>query len=367
MRDETRNSKGQPMLKALYFPHTDVLNPVILKNALLLWDSLDTIVPRSGWTPRRVPKDRFLNEAVDLIVRPRVPTRPERHEAHQALEAMTKAGVVSSVIQQAPAALRRHPYLIYPEKFLQQTWDMLEHAGMANWDAAAADYGVPATAGYLMMSLLADACAGTQIQKVTDRVDAYTWLSEHHARALGSPHVTGLDASQVAPEYDRLVALSLGVLDARAISMRRLVEYRKRETKRGGADFSAMRRRYSKALQAHIRRVGSEARSATDVRELNRQFKEELRQDLSDLKSELNVANLKTLFSKEVAVSAIISAGCLVSPIAGLTALSSQVGAIGVIPLLKAAVDYRGARRAALQKHISSWIYLAGRSALDRR
>ena len=33
------------MLKALYYPHTEVGNPTILKNALLLWDSLETIGP----------------------------------------------------------------------------------------------------------------------------------------------------------------------------------------------------------------------------------------------------------------------------------------------------------------------------------
>jgi hypothetical protein len=355
------------MLRALYYPHTDVTNPLILKNALLLWDSLETIVPRTAWSPRRVPGNRLMNEAVDLIVRPRVPTTAERKEAHRGLEGMTEAGVVDSLIRQAPPAWRRRDYLIYPEKFLHETWRMLKHGNLARWDTATADYGVPPTVGYLMMSLLADACAGTQIQKITDRVDAYTWLSDHHARALGSRSVTGLDVSQVAPAYDRLVSLSLEVLDAREISMSRLLEFRKREYKRGGADFSAMRRRYLKALQTHIKRVGSEARSAGDVLELNHQFKEELRQDLTDLKAELNVTSLKTLFSKEVAVSAIICAGCLVSPIAGLTALSSQVGAVGVIPLLKAAVDYRASRRAALQKHVSSWLYMAGRSAFDLR
>lgn len=73
------------MLKALYYPHTDVTNPLILKNALLLWDSLETIVPRSHWVPEQVKGDRLVNEAVDLIVRPRVPSAPERTEAHRVL------------------------------------------------------------------------------------------------------------------------------------------------------------------------------------------------------------------------------------------------------------------------------------------
>jgi hypothetical protein len=225
---------------------------------------------------------------------------------------------------------------------------MLEQGGMARWVEAESDFGVPPVVGYLMMSLLADACAGTQVQKVTDRVDAYAWLSEAHARALGSTHVTGLDVSQVAPAYDRLVTLSFEVLDARAIPLEKLVAFRKREAKGGGTDYSAMRRRYLKTFQAHMKRVSTEARSAADLRELERQFKEELKQDLADFKAELNTTSLKTLFSKEVALSALITAGSLVSPISGLTALASQVGLVGVIPLLKAAVDLRGARRTAL-------------------
>lgn len=355
------------MLKALYYPHTDITSPLILKNALLLWDAVETIVPRAGWKPQRVASDRYINEAVDLVVKPRVPTAAERTEAHRSLQGMTDSGTVATMMSQLPARWRRHNYLIYPEKFLDQTWRMLERRGMAHWVAAPHDYGVPPAIGFLMMSLLADACAGTQVQKITDRVDAYSWLSQSHARALGRPHVTGLDISQVAPAYDRLVTLSLEVLDARAIPLRKLVDFRKRESKRAGADYSAMRRRYLKALQAHIRRVVTEARSPADLRELENQFKEEHRSDLADLKAELNAVSLKALFSKEVAVSAVISAGALVAPVHGLTNLASQIGLVGVIPLLKAVVDLRGARRMALQKHTSSWLYLASQPRLQVR
>jgi hypothetical protein len=354
-------------MKALYYPHTDVTSPLILKNALLLWDSLETIVPRPNWSPRRVGNDRFVNEAIDLVVKPRVPTAPERLEAHQALEGLMQTGFVTTLMAESPPGWRREEYLIYPKKFLAKTWHMLEQGGMAHWVDAAADYGVSPSVGFLIMSLLADACAGTQIQKVTDRVDAYAWLSQKHASALGSTVVTGLDVSQVAPAYDRLVSLSLDVLDARAIPLRRLVEFRKRESKRGGADHGAMRRRYSKALQAHVKRVITESRSLGDVQELERQFKVDFREDLADLKAELNAASLKTLFSREVAVSALITAGSLIAPIPGLTALATKIGLVGVIPLLKAAVDLRGARRTALQRHVSSWLYLAGQGKLQIR
>ncbi len=356
------------MLKALYYPYTDVTNPHPEETHFLLWDSLETIVPRLGWVARRVQGDNLLNEAVDLVVRPRVPTATEQTEAHVALEDMRKVGAVASLLAGAPPHWgREQEFLIYPEKFLAQTWDMLKQDDLAYWLAERTDYVVPPVLGFLMMSLLADACGGTQVQKVTDRVDAYTWLSQARARVLGSPHVTGLDVSQVAPAYDRLVTLSLDVLDARAIPLRKLVEFRKRELKHGGTEYSAMRRRYLKALQAHLKRVGSEARSTADLLELERQFKEGLREDLADLRAELNTASLKALFSKEVALSVLIVAGSMVKPIRGLTGLATEVGLIGVIPILKAAVELRGERRAALQRHVNSWLYLAGKGKLQIR
>jgi hypothetical protein len=128
-----------------------------------------------------------------------------------------------------------------------------------------------------------------------------------------------------------------------------------------------MRRRYLKALEDHVNRIGREARSGPDVRELDRQFKEELKHDLSELKAELGLASVKALLSREVAMSVLILAGSLAAPVAGLTALGSQIGGVGIIPLMKAAVDLRAARREALKKHTMSWLFLASQRRLTLR
>jgi hypothetical protein len=360
------NLEEASMLKALYYPHTDIANPTILKNSLLLWDNVETIVPYAGWTPPPARSPKLFRDALDIVVRPRVPTDTEREKAHKALVGMTESGFLTSLIQKTPGHWRRKNYLIYPEKFSEETWRMLRHGGMAEWVRAERDYGVPAAVGFLMMSILADVCAGTQIRKVTDRTDAYNWLAEMHAQVLGSQYVTGLDPSQVAPAHDRLVSLSLEVLDGRQIPLQKLVELRNREARRGGSDYSAMRRRYLQALESHLERVGKEAKSEADVRELNRQFKEDLKQDVADLKAELGIASSKALFSKEVALSVLILAGSLVAPAAGLTALASQVGGVGIIPLIKAAVDYRAARRDALRKHTMSWLFTGKQGRISR-
>jgi hypothetical protein len=356
---------GGIMLKALYYPHTEISSPTILKNALLLWDSVETIVPSAPYSSRHSAVDRLLSEAAELIVHPRHPSDSERSGAHASLKKLLDSGQISSIMSSAPDQWRESQYDIYSDKFLHSTWNMLENGGLARFNPQHSHYGVPSSLGFLMMSLLADSCAGTQIQKITDRVDAYSWLAEAHAAALGATPVKGLDVSQVAPAYDRLVSLSLDVLDARNIPLKKLIAFRKREARSRSSDYTAMRRRYLTTLDAHIKRIVNEARSTSDLREIERQFRSDLRQDLFDLKSELGLASLKTLFSKEVALSTLITAGTLVTPIAGLTNLSTQLGLVGIIPLLKSATELRGARRSALLKHTSSWLYLASRPRLQ--
>jgi hypothetical protein len=138
---------------------------VIIKNALLLWDCVETIVPKGNWNPRRAFGDKSFNEAVDLIVIPRVPSEEERLSAHESLRRLLRSGLPQSLIAQASPPWHSGEFPIYSEKFLQQTWHMLERRGMAHWVSAASEYGLPPAIGFLMMSLLADACAGSQIQR----------------------------------------------------------------------------------------------------------------------------------------------------------------------------------------------------------
>lgn len=352
------------MSRALYYPHTRVDNPSIIKNALLLWDSLETIVPRQQRGPRSTPS-REIEEASEIIVKARRPSGAERQVAHDELGKLLDTGLIQRLVADSPSHVARRQYRVYPDKFLMGTWNQLEARGLALLDDG--DFDVPPALGFLMMSLLADACAGTQILKVTDRVDAYSWLTQARAAVLGEQHVVGLDISQVAPAYDRLVTLSIKALDARRISMKKLIELRKKEERSGGSGLKHLRQNYAKAVSSHVMRIGKEAKSLIDLKELEAQFIEELERDLGELKSELGLASLKTLLSKEVAASAVIAGGCLISPIAGLTELASSVGLIGVVPLLKASVELRAARKVALQKHATSWLYLANQGPISLR
>src|SRR5688572_1699973 len=101
------------MLTAIYFPHTDIRNEVILKNAMLLWDGIQTIVPQTAWKHHRF-ENRASNEAVDLVVSGRKPNREEQQHAHEALRSLLEAGELSRIITAETPGSHRNPYLIYP-------------------------------------------------------------------------------------------------------------------------------------------------------------------------------------------------------------------------------------------------------------
>lgn len=344
------------MLKALYYPHTEIRSQIVLKNALLLWDEVETIVPSSVSVSNA--GTLLEQEAARLVVRSRRPSVDERRSAHEALNGLLESGQLIAMLSTAPGDWSRLGYPVFHDKFLSETWYMLESRGLVDLESKRSRFSVSAPLGFLMMSLLADSCAGATIQRITDRADAHSWLLEARASVLGSKPMLGFDLSEVAPSHDRLVTLSLQALDARHVPLKSLVAMRKREQKDGSGDYTAMRRRYLSSLDAHVSRVVKEAKTPGDLRELERQFQNEIRADVRDLKVELGIASKKALFTRELAISAVAAGGLLVSPIAGLTALSA-LGIAGVVPLVKSAIDLRAARREAIKKHSSSWLFLA--------
>jgi hypothetical protein len=120
-------------------------------------------------------------------------------------------------------------------------------------------------------------------------------------------------------------------------------------------------------LKTYIGRLTGEARGPNDVREIERQFKEEMRDDLDSLVKELNLTNIKALFSKEVALSVVAVAGAFSAPVAGLGALAATLKTVGVAPLIKTLFEYRGSRCKALLDHPISWLYLTHGERLTMR
>lgn len=355
------------MITALYYPHTTIRSRGLIKTALLLWDYVECIVPKRNWEIEKPFDEKSFNEALELITRPYVPNDNEKKQAHSD---------VSEFLKDYPrftleATLRGYSsgrYLMYGNKFLYRTWQILEEGGLAHWDARSSDYSVPPALGLLMMSSLADACAGTQKEKVTDRINAYSLLERMRATLMGAPYVESLDASQVAPELDRLVTLSLKVLDAKDIPIRKLLAYRKREAKGRSSDYRMMRLNYLNALRKYVDRIIKEAKTRQDVKEIERQFREDMRDDLLSLKHELNLSSLEQLFSTGMmALAAVAVGGTLLKPISGLTDLATALQGIGIVPLIKTLLQHRKERRKAMLQHRISWLYLPHENVVSLR
>jgi len=75
------------MVKALYYPFTTIRSQNLIKTALLLWDSVECIVPTPGWQIEKPFKQKSYNEALELIVCPYVPKHQERTLAHNDVKA----------------------------------------------------------------------------------------------------------------------------------------------------------------------------------------------------------------------------------------------------------------------------------------
>lgn len=343
-------------MKALYYPSTQITSERILKNGLLLWDSIETIVPYRGFQNNLNSFDNTFKEAYELIVEHRVPNKEEQLIAHKSIRDFV--GNVKEYYSPIFHITSNHKYLIYPEKLLDSTWNLLEENGLAHWDGHSRDYATEGFIGLLVMSFLADACAGLQLTKITDSIGAYSWLEEHKSECIGGLLTKGFDASQVGPAYDRLVSISLNVLDANNLSLRDLIEFRKRELKIGGTDYRSFRIRYQEYLNSYINRIRTQVRTKNDIKEIEHQFMLDIKDDMKDLQKELRFEKLKTIFSKEIAISIIAFAGALIEPISGITTLATTLKTIGVAPLIKVGVEYRQARRKILRSHTTSILYL---------
>jgi hypothetical protein len=162
------------MRSALYYPHTTIENEGLVKTALLLWDRLEFIVPWQGFQPRY--RDRQMARAMELVGAPRCPDDNEKREAHTRIEELISDRLPPKFFLDR----RRRPddsYEVYPQKFLPDTWSLLQKARLSGRLLPNSDYPMSEFGGLMVMSILADSCAGTTRARVTDRGDAYATIS----------------------------------------------------------------------------------------------------------------------------------------------------------------------------------------------
>jgi hypothetical protein len=165
------------MRSTLYYPHTTVKNEDLINTALLLWDRLEYIVPDPFFQPHY--KRRDLATAIELVGVQRIPNEHEKQEAHARLkEVVSRKLPPQFYFSRRPEQNAAEHYEIYPEKLLDESWELLRQARISGRLLQNSDYSLSEFGGLLIMSILADCCAGTTRSRITDRGVAYATLAD---------------------------------------------------------------------------------------------------------------------------------------------------------------------------------------------
>lgn len=291
------------MRSAVYYPRTEVHSRPLMQSSLLLWDELYTIVPEPDYQPE-YGDDAEMAEAWELIGRKLVPDARVKDLAHDAIAEAIRESVPQNMWYIGKLDQPTDPYEVYPQKFTIETFNLLQASKMAGAPLPNGDYPFTEEGGLLVMAKLADACAGEQFARVTDRLMAYGMVGAGGGRPASDAEV---------------VPITLDLIDTTTIPLQRLLDLRSREAKeRGGSDYTKLRHAYSDRIQNQVTAL-SAARTSSDYQEINRQFREDMASDLKDLRKELG-ANKSDLFLKPVVVATVAAAASVLIDHSGAAA-----------------------------------------------
>ncbi len=326
---------------ALYFPFTGPKKEAFLKTSLLLWDSLDFIVPFRDFRPYGISPST--EEAIELIGRNYVPTEDDKRAVHDEL-----LGICNGPFPDALNFDLLAPdevYDFYPQKLLHETWDMLANSKLAQ--VVGGQEGVHrastgALFGYYMMSIVAVCCSHGRKRLVTDENDPY--------RALANILVDDVN-SEGKPNADwhgRLLALSLNGPNFSDIPLSRLVDLRKNED----ALLQGLRRAFLAQVDQTASDIAANASNTNIVGELIASFTNDMEKDLAELKRALGRSGASMLLSKELGFSVLAATSAVtIEPISG--------SLLTIGGLTKGLLSYQDRRRKILQEHPSSWLLAA--------
>lgn len=270
------------MRSAVYYPRTTVHSRSMIQSSLLLWDQLYTIVPDSRYKPEYYDQPD-LAEAWELVGAKIVPSETQKKRSHEAIEATLDARrLPQNLYLIGEVDQPRDPYEIWPQKLAMRTWDLLRDHGLTDDQLPNGDFRFTQDGGLMVMAKLADACAGTQFARVTDRLMAYGMI--------GSSNQRPGTVAEVVP-------ITLDLIDATSIPLKNLIEFRKREdSERRGGDYRKLRHSYADTVQAHMRALDGVV-DQFDRDEINRVFRNKMEEDVRMLRSELGGSKIDLILN----------------------------------------------------------------------
>jgi hypothetical protein len=377
-----------PMLSAVYYPHTtlhveDIAAQRVLKRSLLLWDELEFIVPFPGF--RAVYQDAQISRAIELVGVNHYPTHEEKRLAHEQIEDLVTTPDLPEVFfVRGPHS---ETYDIYPEKLLPETWDLIQQSRLAVRADAPAPLPEPGfsraerrshyptffstsgQAGLAVMSILADCCAGTTRNRVTDRSDSYAKLTSLLAQNAKETQLRDriVDISlRSAPDEELLIALKLSLLDVDSFDIGKLIEFRELEAREAGHTLRDLRHRYVKRIEEQVKKAATTAATGTDIEQLEREFAQECKDDVAALQQELGMERRSALLSKDVLITIIAGAGSLALALFANQFHVPTVFTLGGLPitaggLFSARDKFVKSRSDLLRKHPMAFLHELGK------
>ena len=195
--------------------------------------------------------------------------------------------------------------------------------------------------GLVMMSTLADVCAGSMKRTVTDQHAAY-------ATVRATVATTAAIVPDTAATH-RLVDVTLRVANLEHLPLADLVELRRREKREAaGSDLTKFRRHLAARIDTTAQAMARA--TPTDRKTLQSQFEQDMADDLARLSRDLRNATWNVMFSKELALGLLIGVGLLAVPFA-----EALGGAFALVGMQRA---YRRERLEAFERHPMSWLHL---------
>jgi hypothetical protein len=349
------------MRSALYYPHTTVDSEEIIKTALLLWDRLEYIVPWPDFEVQYATPS--VARAMELIGSEHPPGEDEKRAAHSRLQDLVSGKLPKQFYFKTKRNQPSEPYEMYPQKLSPDSWELLQQAQLSGKLLPNSDYPLSEFGGLMVMSILADCCAGTTRSRVTDQGDAYATITG----TLGNDP-TAAEVSK-ADSHGQLVPISLTILDTSPIPIDSLIRLREREEKESGHTLRDLRHRYVDGLETYVTRLAKEKSTKADANEIQRQFADDMKADLKDLRAELGFVSKDAVLSKEFFATVLTVAGTAASWLFGVPLPIEQVvtatGApVAIGGLLGVRNKYLKERQAVLKKHPMSYLFEARRMRL---
>jgi hypothetical protein len=297
------------------------------------------------YKPFRPNNDGIEAEAFDLIAKTRTPSTQEQRTAHQMIEDFVKRPLPKAFFNVPQKGVQ---YYIYPQKFLPKTWELLRENQLTR--ELSKDSMSEQTA-LILMSLLTDCCAGQTLARIIDRAGAYASLTDLFVE---QPNGDNPDKKH---SLDNLLPISLQIADATSISLKKLVALRKREE--GSADghlVRDLRHRFVERLDKQAQHL-SEVTAPTDIEELRQQFKDEMLDDLRDLKEALKLEAQQVVGTKEIIASIATTAATVAALMTGVLPVAISGGLATLGGLIASKSRFVKARHEILKKHPMAYLY----------